>query len=79
MSYTPGPGDAETWPHCSGHPHDPRAPDDDSDDTTAESIAEVRCFLVEADLAAKSGEIGKAREAMIDAVLAIAEIIGAEK
>ena len=24
----PGPGDPETWPACTGHPNDPRAPDD---------------------------------------------------
>ena len=78
MSYTPGPGDAETWPPFSGHPHDPRTPDDDSDDTTAELIAEVRCFLVVAELAAKRGEMVKAREALIEAKLSIENLIGEE-
>jgi hypothetical protein len=35
MIYTPGPGDM--LGQYSGHPHDPRTPDDGSDDTTAES------------------------------------------
>ena len=75
VSYTPGPGDSETWQECSGHPHDPRTPDDDSDDTTAESIADVRCFLVAAELAAKRGELDKAREALLEAKLSIEELL----
>ncbi len=78
MSYTPGPGDAETWPPFSGHPHDPRTPEDDSDDTTAESIADVRCFLVVAELAAKRGEMVKAREALREAKFSIDELLGAD-
>jgi hypothetical protein len=78
MSYTPGPGDAETWPPFSGHPHDPRTPEDDSDDTTAELIAEVRCFIVAAELAAMNGDMDKAREALIEAKLSIENLIGEE-
>ncbi len=74
MAYTPGPGDI--LGQYAGHPHDPRTPEDDSDDTTAESIAEVRCFLVAAELAAKRGEIGKASEALRDARFSIDELIG---
>ena len=73
MTYTPGPG--EILGQYSGHPHDPRTPDDDSDDTTAELIAEVRCFLVVAELAAKRGEMVKAREALIEAKLSIEELL----
>lgn len=75
MSYTPGPGDAETWPPFAGHPHDPRTPEDDSDDTTAEAINMVRCFLVVAELAAKRGEMVKAREAWLEAKLSIEELL----
>lgn len=72
-----GPGDSETWPMFAGHPHDPRAPDGDDDDT-AESIADVIRFLVAAELAAKRGEFDKAREALLEAKLSIEEMIGAE-
>ena len=78
MAYTPGPGDSETWPMFAGHPHDPRAPEDDSDDTTAESIADVRRFLVAAELAAKRGDMDKAREALIEAKLSIENMVGEE-
>ncbi len=79
MSYTQGPGDSETWPMFAGHPHDPRAPEDDSDDTTAELIADVRCFLVAAELAAKRGELDKARDALLEVKLSIEEMIGEEE
>lgn len=75
MTYTHGPGDAETWPPFAGHPHDPRTPEDDSDDTTAESIADVKAFLVAAELAAKRGEMVKAREAWLEAKLSIEELL----
>lgn len=78
MTYTPGPGDAATWPPFSGHPLDPRVPDDDDDDTTAELIAEARGFLVAAEMAAKRGEMDKAREALIEAKLSIENLIGEE-
>ncbi len=70
-----GPGDSETWPPFVGHPHDPRSLEDDSDDTTVESIADVRCFLVAAELAAKLGELDKAREALRKAMLSIEELL----
>ena len=57
-----------------GHPNDPRAPDGD-DDTTVESIADVRCLLVVAELAASRGEIDKAREALREAKLSIEELL----
>ncbi len=74
MSYTPS-RDTNHWIF---HPHDPNAPEDNGDDTTAESIADVRCFLVVAELAAKHGDMDKAREALRDAKLSIEELIGGE-
>ena len=75
MSYTPS-RDTNHWIF---HPHDPNAPEDNGDDTTAESIAEVRCFLVEAELAAKRGEIGNARKALREAKLSIEQLIWEEQ
>ena len=72
MAYTPGPGDI--LGQYAGHPHDPRTSDGD-DDTTVESIADVRCFLVAAELAAKLGELDKAREALRKAMLSIEELL----
>ncbi len=74
MAYTPGPGDILYL--YTGHPHDPRTPENDSDDTTAESIADVRCFLVAAEMAASRGEIDKAIEALREARFSIDELIG---
>ena len=71
MSYTPS-RDTNHWIF---HPHDPNAPEDNGDDTTAESIADVRCFLVVAELAAKRGELDKAREALLEAKLSIEELL----
>ena len=76
MSYTPCPGDILFL--YTGHPHDPRTPEADSDDTTAESIADVRAFVVAAELAAKRGEMDKARDALIEAKMSIEQMIGAE-
>lgn len=78
MSYTPGPGDM--LGQYSGHPNDQRTPEDndDGDDTTAESISDVRAFLVAAELAAKRGDMDKAREALREAKLSIEELLGEE-
>ena len=76
MNYTAGPGDDATWPEQRGHPHDPRSPEDDGDDATAWAIADVRCFLVVAELAAKRGEFAKAREALREVKLSIEDLIG---
>jgi hypothetical protein len=65
--------------HCIFHPNDPGAPENDSDDTTAESIADVRCFLGVAELAAKRGELDKAREALREARFSIDELLGSEE
>ena len=76
VTYTPGPGDVLFL--FTSHPHDPRTPEDDSDDTTAESIADVKAFLVAAELAAKRGEMDKAREALREAKFSIDELLGAD-
>ena len=76
VTYTPGPGDVLFL--FTSHPHDPRTPEDDSDDTTAESIADVKAFLVAAELAAKRGDMDKAREALIEAKLSIENMVGEE-
>lgn len=65
----PGPGDL--MPQFAGHPHDPRNDSDDGDDTTADLIAEVRGFIVAAELAAMHGDMDKAREALIEARMSI--------
>ena len=43
-----GPGDSETWPMFAGHPHDPRTPEDDRDDTTEEAIVDVFEYIADA-------------------------------
>lgn len=78
VSYTPGPGDAETWPPFAGHPHDPRTPDGDDDDTTAESIAVVRDLLIAAEEFAKRGLMIAARLALVEAKNNLEELVGAE-
>ncbi len=73
-----GPGDAATWPPFMGHPHDPRAPMDD-DDPTLDVISDVRSFLVIAHVAAKKGDLGKARYALAEACKSIREFIGEDQ
>ena len=72
-----GPGDAATWPPFMGHPHDPRAPMDD-DDPTLDVISDVRSFLAIAHVAAKKGDLAKARQALIEARLSLEELVGGE-
>jgi len=72
-----GPGDAATWPPFAGHPHDPRAPIDD-DDPTLDVINDVRGFLAMAEVAANKGDLGKARQALIEARLSLEELVGEE-
>jgi hypothetical protein len=36
---TPGAGDSATWPACSGHPNDPRSPDESGFDLWEESVS----------------------------------------
>lgn len=54
----PGMGDSETWPKCSGHPHDPRTPDTaNSMDDAMTAIKDMRCALDAAEDAAHNGNI----------------------
>ena len=39
----PGPGDPETWPRCTGHPMDPRTPEQDYDAMTPDEQIEELC------------------------------------
>ena len=73
-----GPGDSATWPPFAGHPHDPRAPLPD-EDPTMDAINYVRGFLSIAEVAAKKGDLGKARHALAEACKAIREFIGEDQ
>ena len=64
---TPGIGDAETWTPCAGHPHDPRTPDEDGDDTTMALIVDVRQALSIAEIAYSCGNLAKAIEDLREA------------
>jgi hypothetical protein len=39
LATLPGPGDEATWPAYTGHPNDPRAPDDEGRDTAIDERA----------------------------------------
>lgn len=72
-----GMGDSATWPPFAGHPNDPRAPLPD-DDTTMDAINYVLGFLTIAQVAAKKGDLAKARQALIEARLSLEELVGVE-
>lgn len=72
-----GMGDSATWPPFAGHPLDPRATIDD-DDPTLDVISDVRSFLAIAHVAAKKGDLAKARQALIEARLSLEELVGGE-
>ena len=74
MSYTPGPGDI--LGQYAGHPHDPRTPDDGSDDTTAEAINMVRALVVSAAASEVCGDRTMAEKKMIAARDMINELLG---
>jgi len=42
----PGYGDQTTWAPCTGHPMDPRTPDDDFEQDVRASIEEARASLL---------------------------------
>ena len=71
-----GPGDAATWPPFAGHPHDPRTPDPDDDDATADVINDVRQFLNMAEVAAAKGDWKKAKQALVEARMSLEELVG---
>jgi len=60
----------------SGHPHDPRTPEDDSDDTTAESVIAVSEYMLHAFIAYRSGNHSKYDRILREAAAAISEMIG---
>jgi hypothetical protein len=69
-------GDIATWPPFAGHPHDPRAPDPDDDDATADVINDVRQFLNMAEVAAAKGDWKKAKQALVEARMSLEELVG---
>ncbi len=69
---------ADYMPPPAGHPHDPRTPECDEDDATADVIDDVRQFLVMAEIAASKGDLAKARQSLIEARLSLEELVGAE-
>ena len=71
--YTPGPGDL--LPLFAGHPHDPRAPEQDDDDATAEVINDVRYWLNLAHVAALNADLPKARKHLEEAKAALDELL----
>jgi len=75
MTYILGPGDSETWPPFVGHPHDPRIPEDDSDDTTAEAINMVRALVVSAAASEVCGDRTMAEKKMVAARDMINELL----
>lgn len=73
MSYVPGPGDL--LPPFAGHPHDPRTPEHDGDDATAEVINDVRYWLNLAHVAALNADLPKARKHLEEAKAALDELL----
>lgn len=74
-----GMGDSATWPPFAGHPHDPRTPMEDDEDPTLDVISDVRSFLAIGEVAAKKGDLGKARYALAEACKSIREFIGEDQ
>jgi hypothetical protein len=69
----PGPGDL--LPAFAGHPNDPQAPDDDGDDSTAESLTEIREWLSIAEIAHSKGDFSKRRQALEEAQAILEEAL----
>lgn len=70
--YIPGPGDR--LGQYTGHPHDPRNPDDD-DDATVYLINDVREWLDIAQIAAGNGDLIKARGALAEGKITLDELV----
>ena len=79
MSYTQGPGDSETWPMFAGHPHDPRSPEDDSDDTTEGAIVGVFEYIADALGAYRKKDRNEYDRVLREAVKAINTMLGESK
>ena len=72
----PGPGDL--LPVFSGHPHDPRTPDADDVDEVGDCqdlIAKIRAEIDAAETALFRRDMGKARKALEEAMLALEEAL----
>ncbi len=69
----PGPNDPECWPACTGHPMDPRTPDDDTPDfaSTAEAMLSECADIAVAGKLAWDWEILETRIADILQALAL--------
>ena len=74
--YIPGPGDL--MPTFSGHPHDPRTPDND-DDSEVEVINDVRYWLNLAHVSAIEGDMAKARHQMLQAKTLFDDFFGQDQ
>ncbi len=77
MSYTPGPGDMIG--QYAGHPHDPRTPDDDSDDTTEEAIVDVFEYIADALAAYRKNDRNEYDRVLREAAKAINAMLGESK
>ena len=69
-------GDIATWPPFANHPHNPRTPNPDDDDATANVINDVRQFLNMAEVAAAKGDWKKAKQALVEARMSLEELVG---
>jgi len=65
-------------PPYSGHPNDPRAPEDDSDDSTADAINDVRYWLNLAHVAALNADLLQSRKHLEKAKAALDELLEPE-
>jgi len=61
----PGIGDSETWTPCTGHPHDPRTPNEfDQMADSSEVCAEIRLWLELAERGLTRGDLSQFAAAM---------------
>ena len=74
MTYTPGPGDI--LGQYTGHPHDPRTPEDDSNDTTEEAIVDVFEYIADALNAYRKNDRAEYDRVLRKAVTAINTMLG---
>jgi len=79
MSYTPGTGDPETWPPFAGHSHDPRTPDDVSNDTTEGALVDVAEYIADALNAYRMNDRNEYDRVLREAVKAINTMLGESK
>ncbi len=77
MTYTPGQGDI--LGQYSGHPHDPRTPEYDSDDTTEEAIVDVFVYIADALGAYRKNDRNEYDRVLREAAKAINIMLGESK